>query len=255
MATLEPGQWSISFEYAHENINLAADGHSVESIVGGGSERYSQSFAIDDLESDMFFGRLTYGLSETWDVFVRVGLSDAQDDLKVTGPGFISGAGGQLGFDGSHGLAWGVGTRATFWRSGPWSVGGLAQVTWLDPDDSDFRITVPGAPNQAVVGEGELDYLQSQFNLAVMYQENSWGVWVGPFLQLVDGDLDMDAQFVINGTTQGNLAFSGNLEEESMVGGHAGAAYAISNSVAGWVEGQFTADSWLVGVGGIIRMK
>ncbi|UCD52055.1 MAG: hypothetical protein JSW27_05335 [Phycisphaerales bacterium] len=255
MATLESGQWSISFEYAHENIDLAADGHSVESLVGGGSQRYSQSFAIDELESNMFLGRLTYGLSNTWDVFVRVGLSDAKDDLEATGPGIISGTNGQLGFDGSHGLTWGIGTRATFWSSGPWGIAGLAQVTWMDPDDSDFRLTVPGASNQAVVGEGELDYLQSQFSLALMYQENSWGVWIGPFVQLVDGDLDLDAQFVIDGATQGNLAFSGDLEEESMVGGHAGAAYAISDSLACWIEGQFTADSWLLGIGGIIRIE
>lgn len=255
MATVERGQWSVGVEYAHENINLAADGHSVESIVGGGSERYSQSFAIDDLESNMFFGRLTYGLCDTWDVFVRFGLSDAQDDLKVTGPGIINGAGGQLGFDGSHGLAWGIGTRATFWRSGPWSIGGLAQATWLDPDESSFRLTVPGAPNQAVVGDGKLDYLQSQLSLAAMYQKDSWGVWAGPFAQLVDGDLDLDAQFVIDGVTQGNLAFSGDVEEESIIGVHAGAAYAVSNGLACWIEGQFTADSWLFGVGGIIRMK
>ena len=254
MATLEKGQWWFGLEYAHENINLEADGSCVESVMGGGSESYPQSFKIDDLESNMFFGRLTYGLCDTWDVFVRVGVADAQDNLKVNGPGILSGvARDGIGFDGSYGFAWGIGTRATFWRSGPWSVSGLAQVTWLDPDDSRFQLTVPEAPNQAVAGDGKLDYLQTQFNLAAIYQKDGWGLWAGPFLQLVDGDLDLDAQFVIDGETLGQITCSGDMEEESLIGLHAGAAYAMTNSLACWVEGQFTGDSWLLGIGAVIR--
>ena len=36
MATLEKGQWWFGLEYAHENINLEANGRCVESPVGGG---------------------------------------------------------------------------------------------------------------------------------------------------------------------------------------------------------------------------
>jgi len=254
MATVEKGQWSLGIEYAYENIALSADGSAVESIVGGGSDRYSQRFEIDDLGTNMLFGRLTYGLCDTWDVFVRLGAADAQDDIKVDGAGIITGAGGgRVGFDGSYGLAWGLGTRATFWTSGPWSVAGLAQVTWLDPDDSRFRLTDRNHPNETVVGEGKLDYLQTQFSLAAAYQEETWGVWIGPFLQLIDGDLDLDAQFVIDGVTQGTISHSGDVEEESQVGLHAGAACGLSPDVACWLEGQFTADSWLLGIGVVVR--
>lgn len=254
MATVEQGQWSLGVEYAFENITLSADGHGIESIVGGGSDRYDQRFEIEDLETNMIFGRLTYGLCDQWDVFVRLGAADAQDDIKVDGTGIITGAtGGRVGFDGSYGLAWGVGTRATFWTSGPWSLAGLAQATWLDPDDSRFRLTDRDYPNEAVVGDAKLDYLQTQFSLAAIYQEESWGAWVGPFVQLVDGDLDLDAQFVIDGVTQGTITCSGDVEEESEVGVHAGIACGLAPNLACWVEGQYTPDSWLLGIGAVVR--
>lgn len=256
MATVEKGQWSLGFEYAYENITLAADARCVESVVGVGSDRYNQDFTIEDLQSNMFFGRLTYGLCDNWDVFVRLGAADAEDDIEVDGAsGIITGSGAGASYDGSYGLAWGVGTRATFWTSGPWSIAGTAQATWLDPDDTSFRTTDPARPNEAVVGKGKLDYLQAQFSLAAIYQEEAWGVWIGPFLQLVDGDLDLDARFVIDGVTQGTIACSGDVEEESEIGLHAGAAFGLSPDVAGWVEGQLTSDSWLLGVGAIVRPK
>ena len=103
------------------------------------------------------------------------------------------------------------------------------------------------------MGEGKLDYLQTQFSLAAIYQEETWGVWIGPFLQLIDGDLDLDAQFVIDGVTQGTLSYSGDVEEESQVGLHTGVAFGLSPEVACWLEGQFTADSWLLGIGAVVR--
>ncbi len=253
MATVEKGQWSLGFEYAFENITLSASGHCTETVIGVGSDRYHQKFDIDDLETNMLFGRLTYGLCDEWDVFVRLGVTDGQSDIDTDGAGIITGTGAGADFDGSFGFAWGVGTRATFWTSGPWSVAGLAQATWLDPDDSSFHLTREGYPNETVRGKSKLDYLQTQFSLAAIYQEESWGVWVGPFVQLVDGDLDLDARFVLDGTTEGTLACCADVEEESQIGVHAGAACGLSPDLACWVEGQFTADSWLLGVGAIIR--
>ena len=254
MGTIEKGQWSVGVEYAYETITLGAEGRGIESIVGGPSESYRQEFTIDDLQTNMFFGRLTYGLGEQWDVFVRLGTADAQDDIEVDGAGIITGVNdGRVGFDGSYGLAWGIGTRATLWTSGPWHIAGLAQVTWLDPDDGSFCVTDRDYPDESVEGDAELDYFQAQFSLAAIYQEETWGVWVGPFFQLVDGDLDLDARFVIDGVTEGTIACSGDVEEESQFGVHAGAACGLSPDLACWVEGQFTSDSWLIGTGIIIR--
>ena len=254
MATLEKGDVSLAFEYAYENMTLAADATCVESVVGVGSDAYKQKFVIDDLETNMFFARLTYALTDRWDVYLRLGAADGQGDLKVDGPGALTGAGaGRIPLDGSYGFTGGIGTRATLWTSGPWSIAGSAQATWFDPDHSGFRIIQPATPNEFVLGHSKIDYFQTQFSLAAVYQQEPWGIWAGPFVQLIDGDLDLDADFVIDGVPLGAITCSGDVEEESKVGVHAGAALAVSPSLATWVEGQYTPDSWLVGIGVIIR--
>ena len=256
MATLEQGDLSLGFEFAQETMTLSADGPCIES-VSGSTDSYKQKFEIDDLESTMYFARLTYGLTDQWDVFLRLGAADAQDDLNLRGgTGLLTGTGaGTIAMDGNHGFAYGVGTRATFWNDGPWSIAGTAQATWFNPGDTSFNITRPATPDQSVLGEAQIDYLQTQFSLALVYQEDPWGVWIGPFAQLIDGDLDLDADFVVSGSTLGNISCAGDIEEESVIGLHAGAALAVAPGLAGWVEAQYTPDSWLFGLGAVIRPK
>lgn len=254
MATLEKGDVSLAFEYAYENMTLSADGSCLESVLGGGSDTYKQKFEIDDLETNMFFARLTYALTDRWDVYLRLGAANGEGDLKVDGTGIITGTGtSDVALDGSYGFAGGVGTRATFWTSGPWSIAGSAQATWFDPDHTSFRITEPATSNETILGHAKIDYFQTQFSLAAVYQQEPWGIWAGPFVQLVDGDLDLDADFIIDGITLGTISCSADVEEESQVGVHAGAALALSPNLATWIEGQYTSDSWLLGIGAIIR--
>ena len=257
MATLEQGETSLGFEFAQETMTLSASGNCVESVLGGGTDAYTQKFEIEDLESNMFFARLTYGLTDQWDVYLRLGAADGQDDLNLKGgTGLLTGAGAStIAMDGGYGFAYGVGTRATFWTDGPWSIAGSAQATWFNPGDTSFSITRPATPSESVVGDGTIDYLQTQFSLAAIYQQDPWGVWIGPFVQLIDGDLDLDADFIVSGSTLGNISCAGDLEEESVIGLHAGAALAVSPSCAAWVEAQYTPDSWLLGVGAVIRPK
>jgi hypothetical protein len=251
---IEKGQWAVGIEYAYEKIDVEADGRCVESIAGGPSESYRQEFTIDSMKTNMLFGRIEYALCRDWDVFVRLGASDADADIEASGPGVIlGGRGGEVGLDGSFGFGAGVGTRATLCQSGPWRIDGLAQVTWLHPDDSDFAITNVETPDESVTGTAKLDYLQGQIGLTAVYRADAWSLWAGPFLQIIDGDLDMDAQFIIDGVTQGRISCSGDVEEDSQFGLTLGANCEVTENFIAWVEGQFTGDSWLVGIGGMIR--
>ncbi len=254
LPVMQKGQWAFGIEYAYEKIDAEADGSCTETIVGGLSEKYHQEFMIDGMKANMLFGRIEYALCRDWDVFVRLGASDADADIKASGPGVVLGSqGGEVGFDGSFGFGAGVGTRATLYRCGPWRVDGLAQVTWLDPDDSDFRITNPEDPGEIVAGTAKLDYLQTQIGLTAVYRGDAWSIWAGPFLQIIDGDLDMNARFLFDGVTQGRICCSGDVEEDSQFGLSLGANCEVNKNFIAWIEGQFTGDSWLVGVGGMIR--
>jgi hypothetical protein len=151
-------------------------------------------------------------------------------------------------FDGGYGLAWGVGTRATFCRWGPWSFGGTAQITWFKPGDSDFSITDPLIPDETWSGDVELEYWQTQISLAAAYQLDTLQFWAGPFFQFIDGDMDFDGQADLAGEI-GELCWSSDVEESSQIGAHVGANWDMSDRWDLWFEGQITGDSWLVGVG------
>jgi hypothetical protein len=218
----------------------------------------------------MFFGTLAYGVCDNWDIFVRAGASDAKDDARamanIPRVGFdfndvdlIDQLGVPQkyplkGIDSDFGFAWGVGTRATFCRSGPWAFGGLIQATWFKPGDSDIRYMDP------LFGEGvehdgtaELDFWETQVSLAVSYQVDTWRLWVGPFLQFVVGDFDRSGTILVDGVPSGTFRASSDLQQESEIGGHFGADWSISQQLDLWVEGQLTGDSWFGGIGLIIK--
>jgi hypothetical protein len=253
---IDKGQWAFGIEYAYEKIDLEADGRCVESIFRESlldSQSYHQEFTIDSMKTNMLFGRIEYALCKDWEVFVRLGASDADADIEAGDPGFVLDGGGKVGFDGSYGFAGGLGTRATLYQNGPWRVEGQAQVTWLDPDDSDFRIVNPESYGEYVSGSAKLDYMQAQIGLTAVYRADVWSVWAGPFVQFIDGDLDLDARYV-TGDGYGTVSScSLDVEESSQVGLSIGADCEVNRHLIAWVEGQITGDSWLISVGGILH--
>jgi hypothetical protein len=240
IATLEEGKWSLGGEFGHEQIDLEASGKSTERWPTF-SLSQRQKFEIEDLTSNMLFGNVAYGICNNWDVFIRVGAADAADDIVISGVG-------QDSFDGSYGFAWGIGTRATFGRRGPWTFGGQVQVTWFRPGDSDFAIIDPLIPDETWSGKVELEYWQAQVGLAAVYQVDAWRLWAGPFLQFIDGDMDFKGQAIIT-EEPGSLTWTSDVEESSQFGAHVGASWDMTEQWNLWVEGQLTGDSWLIGIG------
>ena len=172
------------------------------------------------------FGILAYGVTDTWDIFARLGASDARGTI-VLPPASVTSEERQGDYDGSFGIAWGVGTRATLYQAGPWSFGGLVQVTWFRPGDSDFSIMDPLiTPDEAWVGEAKLNYWQAQASLAAAFQVDTWRLWAGPFVQFTQGDMDFDGTTTLAGLT-GTLKWRSTIDDSFQVGGHFGANWEI----------------------------
>jgi hypothetical protein len=244
MALLGEGQWGLDFEYGSEEIDLRACGTLTE-VSPGFVDTADELFHVKDLESNMFFGSLAYGVCDNWDVYLRLGVADAQDDIH-TGPGEVP-----LNFDGDYGFAWGVGSRATFCRWGAWSFGGILQVTWFDPDDTSYA---GSTATETWSGDTEMDYWQTQAGLAAIYHMDVWSFWAGPFLQFVDGDLDINESFtILPSGPSGTATASMDLKQESEFGVHFGANYEMSRQWNLWAEGQWSDDSWLFGAGVIFK--
>ncbi len=251
-ATVGQGQWAVGAEYGYEQQDLKAFGRVSEVLLAGSTFSWTQPFRLDSVTSSMFFGTLAYGLCENWDLFGRIGMSNAKDSLVLL-PADTDSVQTQDDLDSSFGLAWGVGTRATFCRSGPWSFGGLAQVTWFHPGDSGFTVPDPLIPGESWVGDVTLKYWQAQVALAAAYQADTWRLWAGPFLQFVRGDLDFAGNAVLGGVGVSSLRWTSDLQESSQIGAHFGANWEVTKEWNLLLEGQITGDSWLVGVGAGFR--
>lgn len=246
IAVLGEGQWGLGAEYGYETSSLEAFG-TLSEVRLGPLDPAAEILKVRDLTGTMIFGSLAVGICDNWDIFARAGAADAKDDVAVSArsggpPGEVS------TYEGGFGFAWGVGSRATFCRSGPWSFGGLVQATWFDPGESDWASPNPAVPSEIAIGTAKLDYWQTQVSLAAAYQIDSCHLWAGPFLQFVDGKLEREGAIVDGGSPVGTFSASSDVKEASQIGAHAGVHWQVAKDLDFWIEGQYTADSWLAGI-------
>jgi hypothetical protein len=63
--------------------------------------------------------------------------------------------------------------------------------------------------------------------------------------------MDFNGRAVLDGAGVSTIRWTSNLQESSEIGAHFGVNWELSDLFDLWVEGQITADSWLVGIGGV----
>ena len=208
----------------------------------------STEYKIENLKSNMFLGRLGIGTWENWDLFVRFGVADAQDDISEV---LANGTPGDQykDYDGSNGFAWGVGTRGTFYQKGNTTWGGLLQITWANPDASE--VTIENDPT--FTGEAEMDYWEVQIALGPTVELDNCRFYGGPFLHYVNGDLELNGQISDPPGVPDLIVVdtSHEIREESQIGGYAGAQWYLGENSSLFTEVQFTGDAWGIGVGTI----
>jgi hypothetical protein len=246
-ALLGQDRWDIGIEYAHTSMDLEAVG-TVLDIQPGLTVARKDKHNIDNLKSNIIMGRAGYGINDDWDAFVRLGVADAQSDIERT---YSDGASSDEydGFDGSFGLAWGFGTRATFWQDADVSWGGLLQITWLEPGDGS--IDMVGDP--VFSGDAEVDIWEVQIAVGpTLRLDDNARVYGGPFLHFVNGDLDYSGSTVDMGDVI-RVEATGDIEEKSQFGGYAGAHLDVDENTSCCIELQFTSDAWGIGIGAARR--
>ena len=246
-ALLGQDRWDVGIEYGNQAMDLEAVGDVTETQPGLVTVRRSK-FNINDLKSNIVMARAGYGINDNWDAFVRLGLADAKSDIEQTFPDDATSF-EYRGFDGSFGLAWGFGTRATFWQDDEVSWGGLFQITWLEPDDSSISL----AGDTEFSGKAEIDIWEVQIAVGPTWRvEDNLRIYGGPFLHFVNGDLDISGSTVDMNADILTEA-TGNIEEESQFGGYAGAHLDVDENTSCYIEYQLTGDAWAIGLGAARR--
>jgi len=239
-------QWTIGVGYSRSNMDLETWG-DVRTVTNGTPLDDYSKFEIDGLESNMVLGQLAYGVHDNWDAFVHLGAGDAADEIAED-PASGTGA-TYTGLDGSLGIAWGFGTRVTFWEDGDVTWGGLFQTTWSDPDESDVKLK----GDSAFTGDADLDFWEVQVAIGPTVEVDGVSLYGGPFLHFVGGDLDINGQTTTGGTI--TTTASQDIREQSHIGGYVGAQWNVNDNTCAHVEVQFTGDAWAAGVGAIWRTQ
>ncbi len=241
-------QWVVGLNYSRSNMDLESWGDGRTVTAGTSLDEYKR-FEIDGLESNMVLGQLGYGVHDNWDAFVHIGASDAADEI-IEDP--ASGTDSTYtGLDGSLGIAWGFGTRVTFWQDAGVTWGGLFQTTWSDPDESDVKLK----GDSAFTGDADLDFWEVQVALGPTVELDGVSVYGGPFLHFVGGDFDLSGQSSSGGVTETTTVSQEDLSEESHIGGYVGAQWFVNDNTCAHVELQFTGDAWAAGVGAVWRTE
>jgi hypothetical protein len=224
-AELDQGQWNVGFNYGYLSTDL--DKTKISGAEGGipGSTKVE----INDYNINRYYGTIGYGLTSAWEAYIQLGWADVKANVK-----FADGDEEGTNFD--NDFAWGWGTRYTFYEQGNVRWGATVQMNWIDTSwdekGADWKDEVDIDDYDLLVGVGPT------------VDMSGWKLYGGPFYYMLDGDLDLKGYDA--GTA---YKFSGDLEEDSNIGGFIGAQCSVMEKYDVTAEFSFTGDGWAVGAG------
>ncbi len=198
-AGLDKGQFGVGLNYTLGEMDLDFSMSGVSDVTA-------------EVESDMLFVDLGYGIMDQWEGFVRLGMAKYEIE----------------DWDGGNEFAYGFGTKVTISEQDAITWGGLFQMTWIEGDDNVIGIDV------------DVDAYEIQLAIGPTYELDSMRIYGGPFLHFVDGDGDAGIA---------GLSVSFDLEQESLFGGYVGAQFDVAENSCANIEAQFTGDAWAISGG------
>lgn len=256
-AVIQKGEWGVGAGYFYEVMDLDAigvceftDPYGTLLDLGPNQNPVHDSWKVKDLKTSTFFADLSYGINNKWEVFVRLGMADASDEISpeesvATEDDLIE---SKYSLGGRYGFSWGLGTRATLWQKGPWGLGGVAQFMSINSGSSTFSSVEVDETTRS--GNIELDFWQVQIALGLTYETNKVCAYAGPLVQWVKGDLDLKyTGYTTPPVEPYLLAACPHDIDEWQIGGFAGVRWAVFQGVDWYAEAQFTGDSWGAGTG------
>jgi hypothetical protein len=209
MSLLDHGQWAVDVAYTQEEMDLYGCGDWSELFrlwEGADWGDWSSDGGIDrlrvvDFETSGIMGSLEYGLCDNWDVYVRLGMVDAEGSILERGVDEGVPWEWKQSLDFSYGFAWQVGSAFTICQHGPWTWGGRMQFGMANPDDDSFAVTdveVEEGVGEFVDAEQydvELDFWQAYAYLGPTYQLNdAWLIYCGGGWQTLHANVEIDCR-------------------------------------------------------------
>jgi hypothetical protein len=234
---VKQGQFHIGADYSYSQMDLELkDGLWIEYLDGLFNDAgAATSFTLKDFQSSRIYANLGYGIADNWDVFLRLGGTDAQFGDSIWQD--------QEEFDSGAQMAIGGGVKATFYEEGNLRLGALLQASWAE-FDGDLK-----APHWTAADSVEMDITQIQIAVgATCRLTDQLSIYGGPFLHFVDGDLDDQLS---EWTDEGLLTsqYSWSVQEDSILGAYIGAQVDLAENCSLNIECQLTSATEAIALG------
>lgn len=244
-AGLKQEDFKIGIDYSHSKMDLEFnDGKYVEYLDGwfdaSGAE---PDLKLKDVEINTVYVNLGYGITDNFEVFLRLGGTNAKFGGSTFWPSGDD-------FDSNTDFAIGGGIKTTFYEEGKLKIGGLIQVGWSELDGAIRPQEWPVADDTV-----QFDLTQVQIAVGPSYELTERAlIYGGPFLHFVRGDWE-DIYNQIDPDTGGLLTskLSWTVEEESSFGAYIGIQMEIAENSTFLIEYQHTAAANAVGASMAVR--
>ena len=240
MAPLPQGQYAAGLGYAFSDMNLEVSGPLTD-LPGGAA-------VLNDLQVNMYYGALVYGIADDWNVYAALGLAGAE----------FPGDGAAPDFDGDDKFAYAVGCKRTLAKdeeSGTvW--GTVFQFAQGSSEDTitttssaygtwgNGAVSIP-APSEASSRriDAELDWYAIQLAVGPTIPLcEGVCLYGGPFLHLVEADLEVKTS-----------RYEYELEQHVELGGYVGLQAELGDpNVLLGAEFLWTGEAWGFGIGATI---
>ena len=233
-ATLKTGHFRAGFDFSTSKTDIKAKWDN------GDDELWKE------IQSNLFAANIGYGICDDWEIFIRLGVANAEyDEVEFEGETIPA----DPLFDGDYGFLFGLGTKVTWAKQENINWGALFQIHWLNAEDSasadlggGFRLDL----------DQEIDLYEIQVAVGPTWNVNeTLSIYGGPFFHFIAGDADLDTTTIdtSDGSVFDSSSSSADLEEDSCFGGYVGAQYELSTNASVYAEFQFTGDAWGFGTG------
>jgi len=226
VASLAEGQYAVGLGYAMADLEVCFD------------TGFTTRKSVQNAEVNAYYGKIGYGISDTWCASVTLGMSDLEadaDQLPVGGSDFDSDAK----------FMYGLAMKKTLHDNGTDTKWGAA-LQYMRGRSKDTLSTASRFGNGAMnVGPAtvSLDWYMVQLAAGPSIQLNpDVSVYGGPFLMFVDGH--------IRANTGGN----GELEENVELGGFIGTIINLGGNAGLNLEFLFSDQSWGAGIGAMFPL-
>ncbi|MFC1780637.1 hypothetical protein ACFLZ8_00035 [Planctomycetota bacterium] len=227
MAGLEKEQSSIGIEYVRGETDVEAEG-----VFGLFDAK------IKDVELNKIYFRLSTGMAENCELFLRVGGAKADVDKgsNMNNLGYYFG-------ESDNSFSIGGGTKITIDKSDNVQWGLIAQLSYANITDFDgLNEIIPGIPVSL-----EAEVLETQFALGPTAKlSDTASIYGGAMFHFLDGE----AKATEETTT---LSETSALEQDSVFGGYIGLGLQIAENSNLNIEYQITGDSQAVGAGMVFK--